>query len=180
MRTIHRLTSAFVAGSFALSAFPVSAMGLGIDLSHSSYVDSSDHARTRNQVSAEAETSFKAGRKTQGSASTAATVTAASSLVAKNEIHNKVKADMGLHLGWYKKSGTGSTDAEIKTKLERKQSMYESVLKRTFNAVAQISLRICKLAGGEGDTVKKCLTDRRDAFKLRVTAMIDTAFSISL
>ena len=180
MRMIPRLTAALVAGSFALTTLPVSAMGMGVDLSHSSYVGSSLDNRTGNHVSESAEASLKANRKTQGSADASTSVTATGPFVAKNE--DKIKADMGLHLGWYKKSHTGSTstDAEVKAKLERKQTMFESMLKRSFNAIAQMSLRICKLAGGDGTTMRQCLNNRRDAFKLRIAAMIDTAFNITL
>lgn len=169
-------------------------MSLGLDLSHSPYVDSSFGSRTRPYVSAGAETSVQANGQTQGSPRASASVASASSLVAttsdyaehaspdrSDEDHeDQVKANMGLHLGWYNHSGTGSTDANVKIKLERQQSLFEGMIKRAVNAVAQVSLRICTMTGGTGDTVKKCLTDRRDAFKLRITAMIDAAFTVSL
>jgi hypothetical protein len=183
MRQIHRLSALLLAGSFALQALPASAMSLGLDLSHSSYVDSSFGSRTRNHVSEGSETSLQAGSQAQGTARASTSIAASSALIAKashEDDEDTVKADMGLHLGWYNHSGTGSTNADMKVKLERKQTMFEGMIKRAVNAVAQISLRICKLAGGTGDTVKKCLVDRRDAFKLRVTAMIDAAFNITL
>ncbi len=187
MTSFHRLSALVLAGTCVLQAAPVSAMGVGLGLSTSSYVDSSDESRTGNSLFARSKASLYAGSKTQGTARTSASIAASSSVVAENSSHgrDKIKADMGLHLGWYKKSGsgmsgTGAAVAQMKLKLERQQSMYENMIKRSIHAVAQVSLRFCKLVGGDGNTVKQCLNNRRDAFKLRVAAMIDAAFNISL
>lgn len=189
---IHRLVAALVTGSLALQAGTASAMSLGLGTSHHFYDNTSLHHSAGSTVSTSAETTVQANGQTQGSTNTSASAATPAIIVATNEEsardeatanrEGKIKANMGLHLGWYKQSHTGSTstNAEVKLMLERKRSMFTGAIKRMVNAVAQLSLRICKAAGGDGNTVKQCLTNRKDAFKVQVNAMIDAAFTISI
>ena len=178
--TLHRLTSAVLAGSLALSATPAAALGLGL------------HAESDSSASA------NVGRRASLNAHHSANVDADAAVPARcrnfddedqdecvrifkarAELKGQAKADADTHgqfVSRVKHAEERAKDRAVTTVVKAK-ALIKSWLKRVIHASATLAKRVCD--NDDAATVRSCVADIKADVQANVSAMLDAEFTVN-
>lgn len=174
----HKVIGAALAGAMTLSSVSTAfALSLDADVHSLTNIHRNDTSvQSNTSVSASADTDFSVAARCK-MYSGAELIRCKEILEGRAEAKGEAKADISTHGNFV---STVSKDGDhVKTTVVETETRLFAVLKRVFHSTAKLVHRACKAENSDESLVRQCVASAKARIQLKVSAMIDAAFSVN-